>query len=70
MILCLCESVTDRTIRQAVREGADSMKAIACRTRAGTDCGSCACDVRRVMRETRAELCAEAAIEPLALAAK
>jgi bacterioferritin-associated ferredoxin len=70
VILCLCEAVSDRVIREAVRDGADSVRAIACRTRAGTGCGACACDVRRVMRETRAALAAETQFEALPLAAK
>ncbi|MEZ5333726.1 MAG: (2Fe-2S)-binding protein [Thermoanaerobaculia bacterium] len=66
MILCLCEAVTDRQIRQAVHQGADTVREIARTTRAGTCCGACACDVRKLLREARAA----AAEEALPLAAK
>lgn len=65
MILCLCKAVSDRTIRSTVRQGARSVREIAAATGAGTDCGSCACDVRRILRETQ-----QAPGEALPLAAK
>ena len=54
MIVCLCEAVTDRILRAAVRDGAHTVRAVARATRAGTGCGACACDVRRIVREERA----------------
>ena len=41
MYVCICRRVTDKTIRQCVREGADSVEQVARMSRAGTDCGSC-----------------------------
>ena len=41
MILCLCQGVSDRTVRLAVMNGASSVDAVAARCGAGTDCGSC-----------------------------
>jgi bacterioferritin-associated ferredoxin len=51
VIVCLCEGVNDRTLRDAVREGACTVGALVRRTKAGTNCGSCACDVKRVLCE-------------------
>ena len=51
MILCLCEAVTDRTIRGAVRRGASSVREVAACTGAGTGCGRCVCDIRALLRE-------------------
>jgi bacterioferritin-associated ferredoxin len=51
VILCLCEGVSDRVLRSAVRDGACSVAALARRTRAGTGCGSCACDLKRLVTE-------------------
>jgi len=41
MIVCHCKAVTDRTIRQAVREGAGSFREVALQCNAGRDCGGC-----------------------------
>lgn len=43
MYVCLCKSVSDRTIRQAVEEGARSWREVRERTGCGTQCGKCAC---------------------------
>ena len=54
MILCLCEGVSDRVLRSAVREGACTVGALARRTGAGTGCGACACDLKRIVAEETA----------------
>jgi bacterioferritin-associated ferredoxin len=54
VILCLCEGVNDRVLRSAVRDGACSVGALARRTKAGTGCGSCACDLKRLIAEETA----------------
>jgi bacterioferritin-associated ferredoxin len=41
MYVCLCEGVTDRTIRKAVRRGATSIDAVGAACGAGTGCGGC-----------------------------
>lgn len=50
MILCLCEAVRERAIREAVRNGACTVGAVAKATRAGTNCGSCVCTVAQVLK--------------------
>ncbi len=41
MIVCHCKAVSDRTIRQAVREGACSFRDVALQCNAGRSCGGC-----------------------------
>jgi len=41
VILCVCQSVTDREVDAAIREGARSLAEIARACGAGTDCGCC-----------------------------
>ena len=41
MIVCHCQGVSDRSIRQAVREGARSVGQVARACRAGRMCGGC-----------------------------
>jgi bacterioferritin-associated ferredoxin len=49
MWVCLCKGVTDRTIRQAVEDGARTTLEVAFACRAGTGCGGCLPEVRKVM---------------------
>jgi bacterioferritin-associated ferredoxin len=42
MIVCHCNAVSDRAIRDAIRAGASSRGAVARRCGAGTYCGGCA----------------------------
>ncbi|MFT7621537.1 MAG: bacterioferritin-associated ferredoxin [Myxococcota bacterium] len=53
MIVCVCKGVSDRAIKKAVTEGASSVSAVARVTTAGTDCGSCVCEIKRMLAERR-----------------
>jgi bacterioferritin-associated ferredoxin len=53
MIVCLCEGLSEREIESAVRQGATTVRAVAKCTGAGTSCGSCAGDVRRIVSRLR-----------------
>ncbi len=41
MIICLCEGVTDRTVRKLARQGASSLYEVALACSAGASCGAC-----------------------------
>jgi bacterioferritin-associated ferredoxin len=41
MYVCLCMGVTDREVKEAIREGACSVPEVMRCTAAGTRCGSC-----------------------------
>ncbi len=61
MIVCHCQQVSDRAIRQAVREGARTRREVARSCRAGFSCGGCSPAIDRILasertRERRAEL--------------
>nr|WP_297459516.1 (2Fe-2S)-binding protein [uncultured Halomonas sp.] len=51
MYVCLCKSVSDRTIRQAVEEGARSWREVREQTGCGTQCGKCACMGKRITND-------------------
>lgn len=51
MILCSCESVSETTIRQHVRRGFTRLPDIVRATGAGSCCGACTCDLRRILAE-------------------
>jgi len=41
VILCVCQSVTDREVEAAIRDGARSLADVSNVCGAGTDCGCC-----------------------------
>jgi bacterioferritin-associated ferredoxin len=53
MIICICEGINDERIKDEIRQGADSVGAIARSCGAGTGCGLCSCDLKRFVLEAR-----------------
>jgi bacterioferritin-associated ferredoxin len=51
MWICLCKSVSDRQIRQAIRAGAQTVEDLSRMTEAGTDCGDCLPALRELLVE-------------------
>ena len=54
MIVCLCEAVNDATLRSAIEDGATSVRALCKRTKAGSQCGMCVCDLKQMIKTSRA----------------
>jgi bacterioferritin-associated ferredoxin len=61
MVVCLCKGVSDKMIQQLVKNGAGSLRQIVQACQAGTDCGSCLCQVRELIERTKAADAAPAA---------
>jgi bacterioferritin-associated ferredoxin len=57
MFVCICAAVSDRQIKEAVREGACSLDHLAVSLGVGTGCGCC--------RETAQGILDEAAVVPI-----
>jgi bacterioferritin-associated ferredoxin len=55
MIVCICHGISDRAIRKAVKDGADNVAKVRACTRAGSDCGQCACEIRELIDEQAAK---------------
>lgn len=51
MYLCICKSVSDHQIREAVQRGARSFGALSIRLGVGIDCGKCVDSINEVLRE-------------------
>ena len=51
MIVCSCEGLNDRSLRRVIREGCTSVSSLSCRTGAGSQCGSCLCDLEDLVTE-------------------
>ena len=41
MILCLCQGISDHTVRATIRGGAATLEEVVAACRAGSDCGAC-----------------------------
>jgi len=67
VIICHCKAISDRTIRAAIRGGAESPREIARACGAGRVCGGCRPALRSLLkRERDAKACdEEAAVTPL-----
>ncbi len=53
MWMCHCRAVTDDHVREAIGAGADDENEMRRVCGAGTDCGSCHDELRRLCEETR-----------------
>lgn len=53
MIVCICEGVTDRDVRDAARRGAVTLATLQQQCGAGGDCGQCRAELRRMLRQHR-----------------
>jgi bacterioferritin-associated ferredoxin len=56
MYACICAAVEERDIHAAVDQGADTVFAVSCATRAGTGCGSCLDRIEDII-EARTGIC-------------
>jgi bacterioferritin-associated ferredoxin len=69
MWICHCKRVNDSAIRSAIDGGAQSTVEVALECRAGTGCGGCIPEVRRILRERRIEVRKSLAAERRSVAA-
>jgi bacterioferritin-associated ferredoxin len=63
VLICHCHAVSDRTIRESIRDGARSADEVGAMCRAGTCCGGCRPGIEALLRqaccdEDAAEACA------------
>jgi bacterioferritin-associated ferredoxin len=53
MIICICKAVSDRHIRSAVKNGANSLRDLTRELGVGTCCGKCVPEARAVLSASR-----------------
>jgi bacterioferritin-associated ferredoxin len=53
MIVCICRAVSDKTIHNAIENGAESIQEIGATCRAGTSCGACVPNMQRMIEEKK-----------------
>ena len=49
MIVCICKGVSDRKIHEEIRKGHKTLAQIRSGCRAGTDCGACVQQIRKML---------------------
>jgi len=54
-IICSCFDITYGAVRDAVKNGATTLKEVQDETQAGTLCGACLDDLERFIEEVKAE---------------
>ena len=52
MYVCLCKGITDTQIREAVQQGANSLKDVRNTLGVTSQCGKCGILTREILRET------------------
>jgi len=50
MKICICNNVSDREIRDAIENGARTMRDLRQELCVGTECGKCACAAKQLIR--------------------
>ena len=63
MYICLCKAVTDSQIRQAVCQGACSMRELRQRLGVASQCGKCGHCVQGFLRQTRMGITEDAGLQ-------
>ena len=56
MFVCVCKGITDRQIRDAVIDGADSLGDVRRELGVASNCGRCAQCARQVIKQTKQEM--------------
>ncbi|BCE00909.1 bacterioferritin-associated ferredoxin [Marinicellulosiphila megalodicopiae] len=51
MYVCLCKGITDSQIKNAIDDGATSLRAIRKELGAMTQCGKCACLTKEILKD-------------------
>lgn len=51
MYVCLCTGVTDKAIKEAIREGATTMRELYKETNIGSQCGKCCQCAKAILNE-------------------
>jgi assimilatory nitrate reductase catalytic subunit len=54
--ICACFGVRRSTIAAAIEAGCDDVSAVGCKTKAGTNCGSCRPEINALLRELTAQV--------------
>lgn len=49
MFVCICKAVSDKAIKQAIADGASSMRELKNLLDVGSQCGKCVCQAQQIL---------------------
>ncbi|MBM4253620.1 MAG: hypothetical protein FJ146_16755 [Deltaproteobacteria bacterium] len=61
MVVCLCKGVSDKKINALLENGATCLRDVMASCKAGSDCGSCICQLKEMVQKSRQRLGGSAA---------
>ncbi|MBM4252470.1 MAG: hypothetical protein FJ146_10905 [Deltaproteobacteria bacterium] len=53
MVVCLCKGVSDKKINALLENGATCLRDVMSSCQAGSDCGSCICQLKEMVQKSR-----------------
>jgi len=53
MVVCLCKGVSDKKIKSLLESGATCLRDVMTSSLAGSDCGSCICQLKEMVRKSQ-----------------
>jgi bacterioferritin-associated ferredoxin len=53
MVVCLCKGVSDKKINALLESGATCLRDVMASCKAGSDCGSCICQLKEMVQQSR-----------------
>lgn len=63
MYVCLCNAVSDKTIKKSIAHGATTMRELYDEHKVGSQCGKCCKDVRSILNEELLKLADELLVQ-------
>lgn len=49
MFVCICKAISDKTIKQAIADGAESIRELKSQLGVGSQCGKCLCQTQQIL---------------------
>lgn len=56
MYICICHGVTDNKIKEAINDGAHTMKSLTHELKVGSQCGKCTCCTKKILNKQLIEI--------------
>ncbi|MBS99597.1 MAG: (2Fe-2S)-binding protein [Oceanospirillaceae bacterium] len=62
MYVCICNNITERQVREAIDDGARSVRDLNRSLSVGSECGKCTCVARKILKREQQEQAMELAV--------